>query len=36
MDAIVNFAERYFTLEPALVTRERQRKVLSRGCAISG
>jgi tRNA modification GTPase len=29
MDAIVNFAERYFTLEPALVTRERQRKVLA-------
>ncbi len=29
MDAIVAFAERYFTLEPALVTRERQRKVLA-------
>ena len=36
MDAIVAFAERYFTLEPALVTRERQRKVLTGGCAISG
>ena len=29
MDGIVAFAERYFTLEPALVTRERQRKVLA-------
>jgi tRNA modification GTPase len=29
MDAIVAFADRYFTLEPALVTRERQRKVLN-------
>lgn len=29
IDAIVDFAERYFTLEPALVTRERQRHVLS-------
>jgi tRNA modification GTPase len=28
MDAIVDFAHRTFTLEPALVTRERQRKVL--------
>jgi tRNA modification GTPase len=29
IDGIVEFAERYFTLEPALVTRERQREVLS-------
>ncbi|MPZ41392.1 MAG: tRNA uridine-5-carboxymethylaminomethyl(34) synthesis GTPase MnmE [Rhizobiales bacterium] len=29
IDAVVEFAERYFTLEPALVTRERQRWVLS-------
>jgi tRNA modification GTPase len=28
IDAVVTFAERYFTLEPALVTRERQRRVL--------
>jgi len=28
-DAIVRFAERYFTLEPALVTRERQRTALA-------
>jgi tRNA modification GTPase len=27
--AIVQFAERYFTLEPALVTRERQRTILN-------
>ena len=29
IEALVKFAERTFTLEPALVTRERQRKVLS-------
>jgi tRNA modification GTPase len=29
MDALVQFAERYFTLEPALVTRERQRTALA-------
>ena len=29
MDSIVAFAESYFTLEPALVTRERQRTVLT-------
>jgi tRNA modification GTPase len=29
IDAVVDFAERYFTLEPALVTRERQRTVLT-------
>jgi tRNA modification GTPase len=29
VDAIVGFAESYFTLEPALITRERQRTVLS-------
>jgi tRNA modification GTPase len=29
IDAIVRFAESYFTLEPALVTRERQRTALS-------
>ena len=29
IDAIVEFAEQTFTLEPALVTRERQRKVLT-------
>jgi len=29
IDALVGFAERTFTLEPALVTRERQRKTLS-------
>jgi tRNA modification GTPase len=29
IDAVVEFAERYFTLEPALVTRERQRTVLT-------
>ena len=28
IDAIVEFAEQTFTLEPALVTRERQRNVL--------
>ena len=36
IDALVAFAERTFTLEPALVTRERQRTMLTRGCAISG
>ena len=29
IDALVEFAERTFTLEPALVTRERQRTVLT-------